>query len=154
MYQESGNFAQALTILPRAVAPLEASDSAAALYARALRCQLQAAHGQPVAALALLLKMEEHCAEWLSPTRAPSGEALLSWLRLRIAEGYSQELGPAARQTLDVSMAQARSTAHAADHPGLLRLHPAVPLLFPGENAPPVQAHPRPPGKTGNRLEE
>src|SRR5262245_5484684 len=145
LYRELGNLEQALTILPRATAAAEATNSSTAIYARAMRCQVQAQLGQHVLALALLLKMEERCSDWLSPAaRAAAGEGMLAWVRLGISQHYSGELGKTARKTLNTSIEQARTAAASADHPGLLRLHPAVPILIASEHSPRPTAEPKP----------
>ncbi len=128
VFRASGQFDRALRSLPSAVAPL--SEDRAAFFSRSVRCLVHADRGEFSLATALLLKMEERCAQWFNKTAdASRAELTLLWMRIGVAERDHRPLREMPRQLVADQTERTRAFLAEDLDSGLLRLHPAVPMV-------------------------
>ena len=105
-----------------------------AFFARVMRCEVLAAHGQPVAALALLTQMEERALGWYGEEDSRK-QALraIAWAKLHTLRIWHEDLDAAERADERVWCREqaAELIANALQEPRTLpRLSPAIPLLL------------------------
>lgn len=128
LYQEAGRQDRALETIPAVHTPVEGNP--AAFYSRILRCQIHAQGGRHSLALALILRMEEHCGGWFAE-RATAAENVLLVQRHKLVENYNPEIGELASKAVSQWPLRAQQALLEASEPReLLRLHPAIPVLF------------------------
>ncbi len=105
-----------------------------AFFARVMRCDVLAGHGQGVAALALLTQMEERALGWY-PDEEPRKQALgaIAWTKLHTLRAWHDTFDPKER-TEERAWCRAQAATLIKDTltepPGLPRLSPAIPMLF------------------------
>jgi len=126
--------AAALARLDLALADVKSSEQPYAFFARMLRCRVLAAGGDPAAALALLLQMEERCQFWwIKPE--PREEALraIGVIRYEILDNWQDQFSPTERaeeRTWCVETAGRLLSDRFEKEPRTVtRLSPAIPVL-------------------------
>ena len=127
---EYGKTDRALKALPLALTPLSAGP--ADFYLRLLRCRLLADSARTSLSLALMLKMEERCAQWFSnEIDRHHAMCTLTWMRLQIARADEPQLSSFPQTLRKEWLTRAEDFLKDQESPcRLLRLEKAVPLLF------------------------
>jgi len=105
-----------------------------AFFARVMRCDVLAEHGQEVAALTLLTQMEERALNWY-PDGEPRKQALgaIAWTKLHALRTWFDTLDPSERaeeRAWCCSQAATLVNDALAEPNELPRLSPAIPMLF------------------------
>lgn len=146
VYLETRQFRQARLALPLSLEPVR--QRALDFFLRLLRCRVFVEEERPTLARALILKMEERCADWFTDQAAQhAAQCTLTWLRVQLAQSVRGNLGPTTAGLQKSLLARARAFLLDAEAPcEFARLTQAAPMLFskPAEQDSPVRQDPRP----------
>lgn len=144
LYAETDQRERALAFLPLPLTPFQ--NDRGSFFARLQRCRMFAEGQSRSLALTLLLKMEERCAEWFDVQTAEHARNTCTYLRFQIGRQQREQLRPLTRDIMQewVDRAAADLTGQEGEPATLLRLYPAIPLLFTLEH-PAREEEPAPP---------
>ena len=127
---------RAISVLDPPLSDVREGDLPYAFFARVLRCRLLSRQGGHVAALALLMQMEDRCEDWF-PDDVPRGDAIrtLQLARYQILTAWEEQLPENTRAAERTWIAERKKqlveSSFPEDRNTLLRLLPVIPIIAP-----------------------
>jgi len=142
-----------LARLDYALDEVTATERPYAFFARLMRCEILADHGQPVAATALLTQMEERVLDWYRE-EGPRHQALqaVAWTKMRTLRAWYDRLDATTQveeRNWCCDQASGLIEKTLTEPRTLPRLSPAIPLLYDADSVEAAAAaeNPNPPGQ-------